>query len=117
MKKLKDDLQSVVKSLKSLTHKTEKMVKRLSKLEKAATKRPKAKAKVKAPRKTTAKKAPKLTASNTILDIIKRSRKGVEAAALKNKTGFDNKKIRDIVYRLKKHGKIKTERKGFYVKA
>ncbi len=117
MKKFKDDLQSVVKSLKSLTHKTERMAKRLSKLEKAAAKRPKARARVKTTRKTAAKKATKRTASNTIMDIIKRSRKGVEAAALKKKTGFDNKKIRDIVYRLKKHGKIKTERKGFYVKA
>jgi DNA replicative helicase MCM subunit Mcm2 (Cdc46/Mcm family) len=116
MKKLRDDLQSVVKSLKSLTRKTEKMVKRLSRLEKAVAKRPKAKAKVRGPRKTAAKKATTVTASNTVMDIIKRSRKGVQAAALKKKTGFDNKKIRDIVYRLKKQGKIKTERKGFYVK-
>jgi DNA replicative helicase MCM subunit Mcm2 (Cdc46/Mcm family) len=116
MKKLKDDLQSVVKSLKSLTRKTERMAKRLSKVEKATAKKPTAKAKIKAARKKIAKKATKATASDTVLNIIKRSRKGVEAAGLQKKTGFNNKKIRDIIYRLKKHGKIKSERKGFYVK-
>ena len=38
-------------------------------------------------------------------------------AALKNKTGFQGRKIWDIIYKLKKQGKIKSERKGTYVKA
>jgi hypothetical protein len=31
------------------------------------------------------------------------------------KTGFEGGKVGDILYRLKKHGKIKVERKGIYV--
>jgi hypothetical protein len=31
------------------------------------------------------------------------------------KTGFEGGKVGDILYRLKKHGKIKVEREGIYV--
>ena len=115
MKELKRDLQSMVKSLKELTEKTEKMIKRLEKLEKKAqaAKKPKAKAAKKAP----AKKPTKLSASGTVLAIIKRSRKAIDTATLKKKTGFEGRKIRDIIFRLRKQGKIKSERKGIYVKA
>jgi len=36
---------------------------------------------------------------------------------LKKKTGFEGRKIRDIIFRLRKQGKIKSERKGVYAKA
>ena len=114
MKQLKKNLKDVTKDLKRLTQKTEKMVNRLEKLEKAQTsKKPKAKA----AKKAVAKKPAKLSASGTVLAIIKRSRKGVDKAALIKKTGFEDKKIRDITYRLRKQGKIKKDRKGLYVKA
>jgi hypothetical protein len=35
---------------------------------------------------------------------------------LKDKAGFDAKKINRIVFQLRKQGKIKSLRKGFYVK-
>jgi len=115
MKQMKKDLKAVAKDLKGLTQKTDKMIKRLEKLEKKAqaAKKPKAKA----VKKAVAKKPAKLSASGTVLAIIKRSRKGVDAAALKKKTGFKDKKIRDITYRLRKQRKIKKDRKGLYVKA
>jgi len=116
MKELKRDLQSMVKSLKSLTQKTEKMAKELDKLEKAqAPKKPKAKPR--ATRKAIAKKPTKVSASDTVLAIIKRSRKGIDKAILVKKTGFKDSNIRTILYRLSKQGKIKGEPKGFYVKA
>jgi len=34
-----------------------------------------------------------------------------------NKTGFEGRKIWDIIFRLRKQGKIKSDRKGLYVKA
>jgi hypothetical protein len=68
-------------------------------------------------RKATAKKPTKVSASGTVLAIIKRSRKGIGAAALTKKTDLEGRKIRDIIYRLKKQGKIKRDRKGLYVKA
>jgi len=36
---------------------------------------------------------------------------------LKKKTGFEDKKIRDITYRLRKQDKINRDLKGLYVKA
>ena len=114
MNRIEIDLKAVAKDLKKLTQKTEKMVNRLKKLEKAqAAKKPKAKA----VKKAVAKKTAKLSASGTVLAIIKRSKKGVDKATLIKKTGFEDKKIRDITYRLSKQGKIKTEGKGLYVKA
>jgi uncharacterized membrane-anchored protein len=125
MKVLKKDLQSVLKELKSLTKKTERIAKKLDKLstEKAPTKA-KAKPKVKAKRakkkavkrKVVAKKAKRVPASDTVMKVIQRSKKGVRTATLQAKTGFKEKKIRDIIYRLKNQGKIKSAKTGLYVK-
>ncbi len=124
MKALKRDLQSVVKSLKALTQRTEKIAKKLNKLEKAmAAKKPRAKARVKAKpakervtRKVTVKKRTKVTAIDAVLGVIKRSRKGVTTAQIKEKTGFSEKKIWDIVNRAKRQGKVKSVGRGVYVK-
>ena len=114
MNRIEIDLKTVAKDLKKLTQKTEKMVNRLKKLDKAqAAKKPKAKA-VKRP---TAKKPARVSSRDTVLAIIKRSRKGVDRATLVKKTGFKDSNIRTILYRLSKQGKIKTEGKGLYVKA
>ena len=115
MNQLKKDLKAVAKDLKRLTQKTDKMIKRLEKFEKKAqvAKKPKAKA----VKKAVAKKPAKLSANETVLAIIKRSRKGIDTATLKKKTGFEDKKIRDITYRLRKQRKIKRDRKGLYVEA
>jgi hypothetical protein len=123
MKVLKKDLKTVAKNLKSLATKVEKMTKRLEKLEKAqAGKKPQKKvakkrvAKKRVAKKKVAKKAVKVTAIDTVMGIIGRSREGVDAAALRKKTGFEGRKIRDLIYRLNKQGRITSTRKGFYVK-
>ncbi len=114
MNQLEKDLKAVAKDLKRLTQKTEKMIKQLEKPKKAqAAKKPKAKA----VKKAVTKRPIKLSASDTVLAIIKSSRKGVDKATLKNKTGFKDNNIRTILYRLSKQGKIKTEGKSLYVKA
>ena len=125
MKQLKREFKLVLKSLKALSQKTEKMIKTLDKLEKSqmgkktrVKAKPKAKSIKKAPvRKLVASKKTKLTAADTILSVIKSSRKGVDTAALTKKTGLEGRKIWDITYRLKKQGKIKKDRKGLYLKA
>ena len=66
----------------------------------------KAAAKKKAP----AKKAKALTATDQVLRVIKRSKKGVDAPTLMKKTGFEDKKIRNILMRASKQGKIKRIR-------
>jgi len=114
MKQLQKDMKAIGKDLKKLTQKTEKMVNRLKRLDKAqAAKKPKAKA----VKKAVAKKPTRVSSSDTVLAIVKRSRKGVDTPALKNKTGLKDSNIRTILYRLRKQGKIKTDRKGLYVKA
>jgi adenylate kinase len=66
-------------------------------------------------KKAPARKKVKVSGSDAVLKIIKRSKKGVGTAVLKQKTGFKEKKIRDAIYRLKKQRKIKSVQKGFYV--
>lgn len=113
MKQLKKDLQAVSKSLKQLTVRTEKIAKKLDKLEKPKpVKKPKTKAKPKV-----TKKQVKASAAATVLAVIKRSRKGVDVATLRNKTGFEGRKISNIVQRFKREGKVKNRGKGIYVKA
>ena len=115
MKQLKKNLKAVAKDLKGLTQKTDRMIKRLEKLEKKAqaAKKPKAKK----AEKPAAKEVKKATATDTVLAIVKRSRKGIDTATLEKKTGFKGRKIRDTIFRLRKQGKIKSEPKGIYVKA
>jgi hypothetical protein len=116
MKKLEKDLHELGKSLKDLARKTGRISKRLDNLEKdQASKEPRTRAKT--AKKGVSKKPAKVSATGTVLEIIKRSRKTVDTAALKKKTGFKDTNIRAIVSRLKKQGKIKSERKGIYQKA
>jgi len=61
------------------------------------------------------KKTAQLTATNQVLRIIKRSKKGVNATTLMAKTGFDLKKVRNIIQRTYKQGKIKRADKGIYI--
>ena len=119
MANVKKDLQAVTNGLRALTKKTERLIKTVDKLEKAqaAVKRkPKAKAKItkKAPAR---KKAAKLGATDQVLRIIERSKKGVDVPTLMKKTGFDVRKVRNIVFRTFKQGKIKRTGKGIYVGA
>jgi hypothetical protein len=124
MKKLKTEFKSVLKDLKALSRKTEKMINMLDKLEKTQVPKktkmkpkPKAKAVKKAPvRKVAARKKGKLSAADTVLGLIKRSRKGVNADTLRKKTGLEGRKIWDITYRLKKQGKITKDSKGLFLK-
>ena len=84
---------------------------------KAKTVNKKGKTAKKAAPQVARKKAGKpTTAVDTVLNIISRSNKGVNTAAIKAKTGYDQKKVSNIVYKLKKLGKIKAVQKGVYVK-
>ncbi|MBL7179676.1 MAG: hypothetical protein ABIK98_08775 [Pseudomonadota bacterium] len=56
-----------------------------------------------------------LTASDTVLKIIRRHQKGVGIPTLRAKTGFDDKKIRNIVHRAVKQGKIRRSGRGVYI--
>ena len=109
---LKKDLQALNRDIKAIENKMEKLIAAVEKSEKAkTTKRSPAQ---KAPAK---KKTKQPTATDQVLTIIKRSKKGVNAATLMTKTGFDLKKVRNILARAYKMGKIKRVEKGIYVGA
>lgn len=121
---LKKDLQAVKRDIKALEKKLEKLLKAHEPMPKAkkVTKK-KAVKKAKVVKKAAAKKAPakkkvsQVTATDKILKIVKRSKKGVDVPTLKKKTGFDDKKVRNIVFRASKEGKIKKSGRGIYVGA
>jgi hypothetical protein len=56
-----------------------------------------------------------MTASDTVLKIVKKNRAGVGFAAIQEKSGFDEKKLRSIIFRLNKLGKITRKARGTYV--
>ena len=58
-----------------------------------------------------------LTAVDIVLDTIKHSKQGLGFSEIQAKTGFDEKKIRNIIFRLNKIGKIKRKRRGVYIAA
>lgn len=55
------------------------------------------------------------TASDQVLNVISDLPEGARLADIKSKTDFDEKKLRNIIYRLGKQGKIKRKRRGIYV--
>ena len=128
MKEFDVALKAVAEGLRTIAQGMEKIAEKLEDnfpkgkakakpARKAAAKPKKAPAK-----KTSAKKAVKTkkqpaTAADAVLAIINRSKKGVNNATLTEKTGFDNKKIANIVFKLRKQGKVKSVARGVYTKA
>lgn len=133
MKIVKRALQTVTKELKALSKKTEKLMKVIDKLEKtqaakqrkttvkakrttkARRKKPVAKKAV--VRKGPAKKGAAVTATDQVLKIIQRSKKGVDVPTLIKKTGFEDKQVRNIIFRAFNQRKIKRMGRGTYVAA
>ena len=119
----KKELMAMKKDILAIGKKLEKLITAVEKSEKAtSTKASKAKAVKAQPAKKTTNapaknKAVKATATNQILKIISRSKKGVDTATLMKKTGFNQKKFRNILNRTFKQGKIKRADKGVYVGA
>jgi DNA replicative helicase MCM subunit Mcm2 (Cdc46/Mcm family) len=113
---LTKDLQAVSKELMKLVKQTEKLAAVLEKAKKpkANSVKPKAKAKAVITKKAPVKAAKK-TDTDKVLEIINRSKKGVDTATLMKKTGFDQKKVRNMLNRTYKQGKITRIEKGIYV--
>jgi len=111
MKAVKKDLQSVIKKLKLLTAKAEKIAAQLEAVQhiKSVPSRP-----VKA-RTSSTKKKTQSTATDIVMNIIKRQKRGIDTAALKEKTNFDTKTIRNVIFRLKKQGKVQSTTRGLYM--
>ena len=63
------------------------------------------------------RKKSQLSAGDLVLDVIKSSRQGVGCPEIQSQTGFGEKKIRNIIFRLHKSGKIKRKSRGIYIAA
>ncbi len=147
MKKIKDPLKTIAKSLLSLSKKVEKIAKQADALmpskpvpaakkavakktaakktvaKKTATK--KAVAKKTAAKKTVAKKKPpaakiappkQLAVLDSVFDSIKRAKKGVTVAQIKEKLDLNAKQLSNALYKLSKKGKIEAKSRGLYFK-
>ena len=114
MKTIKKEIQAVIKDLKSLTKKTERMAVKVGSLAEKQAETAKTKVNAAAERHTV--KPGRIPANRVVFDVINRNRKGINTRTLVDKTGYKEKKVRDIIYRLKKQGKVKSIRTGIYVK-
>jgi putative endonuclease len=117
---IKTELQAVNKDIKALSRKMEKLIKEFDKSQKVSVAK---KPTVKTTKRVPAKKAPskkrpaKLTATDKVLKIISKSKRGIDPPTLRKKTGFDDRKITNILHRAFKEGKIKRVGRGIYVGA
>ncbi len=97
------------------TNNTSKRANQSSALKTRAVKRKQSRKTVKketGARKINSRKAK--TASETVLDLIKSSGDGANYAHMVESTGYDKKKLANILFNLKKQGKIRSVSKGVY---
>lgn len=114
-KTLKNDLDDLSRSMKSLEGKIEKMMKAFDGIAVQETTCTKA-VKKKVSKKTINRTNAKLIDTDKVIKIITRRKKsGIDVPTLSERTGFDSQKIRNIVYRALKNGLIKRIATGLYV--
>ncbi len=120
---LKRDLTALQKEITALEKKMDKLIAAAGKSEKPKVAKKSQSVKAKTTQKTPAKKAPtkektaQPTATDQVLKIINRSKKGVNIKTLMEKTGFNQKKVTNILQRTFKQGKIKRVGLGIYLGA
>ena len=117
LKALSDGMKSLAKGVEAIAERVDALAK-----EQTAQASPVRTSTKTAAKKTVAKKAlpargKASSATDQVYQIIRRSQKGVNTATLKKKTGFNDKKIHNVIYRLKKGRKIRSIDKGVYKKA
>lgn len=118
---IQKELESVVKSIQQLADSLGSMATAVGKLvQPDSPKVPKAK---RAPtrKKVVVKdgvveKIKRIPASQIVYDIIQKSPQGIDTASLMKATKFDQRKIHNITFRLKKLGRITTGDRGVYKK-
>ena len=113
MKAMKRDLESVIKGLKSLIKKTERIERKLEKLTIAKPRRGRPPVLVRRGRKPGRLSGG--TAMNQVYTIIAKSKKGATTTKIREKTGYNNKQIWNAINRLKTRKKIRSARRGIYV--
>lgn len=102
---------------KKAASKKSKSRKKASMSKKTAKRKLKPVKKAPARKKIAARKKTEKTATDTVLKIIKRYKKGVGISELKEKTRFEDRKIRNVLHHLTEQGKIKKVGLGIYARA
>ncbi len=54
---------------------------------------------------------------DTVVGMVRRSRKGITVSQIREKTGFDDRQIRAFINKAKRQGRIKSQSRGVYVKS
>jgi hypothetical protein len=103
----------IQKELAQISKDLEKLSKRIKKLTSSIPKT-KARAQKTSMPKSAAPKKGKKYGTQTVLDMIKKSKKGIGAGTLIKKTGFEDKKIRNILFKALTDGKIERVGRGVY---
>ena len=119
MKGTKNELRKVIRGLEVLIHKAERIEKGLREEGKVVARgrkagRPAARRRV-SPRRVAVQAGKGRTATGMVFGIIKKNRRGATTTQIRNGTGFDEKKIWNVINRLKSQRKIKSARRGIYV--
>jgi uncharacterized protein (DUF885 family) len=91
----------------------EKLISRLDRLETLISTAPAAAAGGR--RKGVRRRNGAVPAADAVLEAINRSKQGLKFADIQAKTGYPDKKIRNIIFRLNKLSKIKRHSRGVYV--
>ena len=117
-----DGLKTLAKGVEAIAEKVDEVAKSQGPVKQKAKKPATATTKNKTSKKPAKKAAKKRAAgpetdTDKVLKIIAGSKKGVGTAAIRQKTGYNQKKIANIIYRLRKQQKIKSVDKGVYVKS
>lgn len=117
---IQKELQSVVKSIRQLSDSFGTIASALERMTLADS--PPAKSK-RAPvrKKVTVKngvveKIKRVPSTQIVYDIIQKSAQGMDTTALMKATGFNQRKIHNITFRLKNNAKIKSVKRGVYQK-
>jgi predicted Rossmann fold nucleotide-binding protein DprA/Smf involved in DNA uptake len=103
----------IQKELVKISKDLEKISREIQKLTSSITKE-KGKAQKASMPKPVAPNKSKKSGTQTVLDMIKKSKKGIGTETLINKTGFDGKKIHNTLFKALKEGKIERVGRGVY---
>lgn len=119
---IQNELHGVVRHIQQLTDRVATIVSAIGKLAEtdspAVTQPKRAPARKKVLVKNgVVEKIKRIPATRIVMDIIKNSEQGMNTADLMKVTGFNQRKIHNITFRLKNQGRIKSGERGVYEKA
>ena len=114
MKNMQSQLKTISKSLAALSKQVEKLSQQVAKAQPA--KKAAAVHKAAPSKETKAAAAGGPTLLDAVYSAIKRTKKGVTVAQLKQKTNLDARQLSNALYKLSKKGQVYAKSRGLYVK-